>query len=66
MAGAPLAADLTDTWSGIYNHQVRQIALQHLVSFTGSADGREQLKPTPVLPNLCRLLGDLRVLLIKL
>ncbi|ELR20443.1 uncharacterized protein ACA1_195250 [Acanthamoeba castellanii str. Neff] len=26
----------------------------------GSSDGREQLKPTPVLPNLCRLLGDLR------
>lgn len=40
--------------------EVRQIALQHLVSFTGSSDGREQLKPTPVLPNLCRLLGDLR------
>jgi hypothetical protein len=40
--------------------EVRQIALQHLVSFTGSSEGREQLKPTPVLPNLCRLLGDLR------
>ncbi len=65
MAGAPLAAYLTDTWSGI-SHQVRQIALQHLVSFTGSSDGREQLKPTPVVPNLCRLLGDLRVLLIQL
>jgi hypothetical protein len=40
--------------------EVRQIALQHLRSFTAADDGRELLRPTPILPNLCRLLGDLR------
>jgi hypothetical protein len=41
--------------------EVRQLTLQNLVGFTGSPQKRQLLKDTPVIQNLVKLLGDVKV-----
>jgi hypothetical protein len=45
-------------FSNTYRADVKQVALDHIVGFTATDDGKKILKALDVVTPLCKLLGD--------